>query len=101
VPDRAALRGAGERAAEPGGDPQSRRCDRDGRRTCGGAGLIDALARGGALDDYHLLHAARADLLRRAGRRAEAGAAYKRALALATNAAESRFLTARIAECER
>jgi len=66
-----------------------------------GLALIDALARGGALDDYHLLHAARADLLRRAGRRAEAGAAYKRALALATNAAESRFLTARIAECER
>ena len=40
-----------------------------------GLALIDALARGGALDDYHLLHAARADLLRRAGRRGvQAGA---------------------------
>ena len=64
-----------------------------------GLALIDALAHGGAPDDYHLLHAARADLLRREGRRAEAAAAYERALGLATNAAERRFLAARIAEC--
>ncbi len=63
------------------------------------AGLtaIDALA--AALDEYHLLHAARADLLRRTGRTAEAAAAYARALELATNAAERRFLAARLAEC--
>ena len=60
--------------------------------------LIDALAAGGALDEYHLLHAARADLLRREGRTAEAAAAYDRALALATNAAERRFLQARLRE---
>ena len=62
-----------------------------------GLAAIDALA--GALDDYHLLHASRADLLRRMGRRAEAAAAYARALELATNAAERRFLAARLAEC--
>jgi RNA polymerase sigma-70 factor (ECF subfamily) len=66
-----------------------------------GLALVDALASGGALDDYHLLHAARADLLRREGRRAEAAAAYERALELATNAAERRFLAARLAECRR
>ena len=64
-----------------------------------GLAAIDGLA--GALDGYHLLHAARADLLRREGRTAEAAAAYARALELATNAAERRFLAARLAECER
>ncbi len=64
-----------------------------------GLALVDALASGGALDDYHLLHAARADLLRREGRREEAAAAYRRALELATNEAERRFLAARLAEC--
>jgi RNA polymerase sigma-70 factor (ECF subfamily) len=64
-----------------------------------GLALVDALANGGALDDYHLLHAARADLLRRQNRREEAAAAYERALALATNEAERRFLAARLADC--
>ena len=64
-----------------------------------GLALVDALANGGALDDYHLLHAARADLLRREGRRDEAASAYERALALATNEAERVFLAARLAEC--
>ncbi len=64
-----------------------------------GLALVDALAGGGALDDYHLLHAARADLLRREGRREEAAAAYERALELAANAAERRFLAGRLAEC--
>ncbi len=50
------------------------------------------------LDRFHLLHAARADLLRRLGRRAEAREAYTRALALATNAAEQRFLRSRLDE---
>jgi RNA polymerase sigma-70 factor, ECF subfamily len=64
-----------------------------------GLALVDALANGGALDDYHLLHAARADLLRREGRRAEAAAAYERALELVTNEPERRFLAARLEEC--
>jgi RNA polymerase sigma-70 factor (ECF subfamily) len=59
-----------------------------------GLQLMDDLG----LDDYHLLHAARADLLRRAGRRAEAGAAYERAIALCTNAVERRYLERRRAE---
>src|SRR5206468_3650768 len=53
--------------------------------------LIDALAAGGELDRYHLLHAARADLLRRLGADAEAAESYGRALSLATNDAERRF----------
>ena len=61
--------------------------------------LVDALAAGGALDDYHLLHAARADLLRREGRLGEAATAYARALELATNPAERRFLARRLEEC--
>ena len=46
-------------------------------------------------DDYHLFHATRADLLRRLGRPAEAAEAYDEAIALADNAAERAFLTAR------
>ncbi len=64
-----------------------------------GLALVDAIASGGALDDYHLLHATRADLLRHVGRRDDAAAAYERALALATNDPERRFLAARLAEC--
>src|SRR5260221_6592999 len=45
--------------------------------------IIDSLA--GELDDYHLLHAARADLLRRIGLKAEAAQSYEQALALVTN----------------
>ncbi len=52
---------------------------------------VDALP----LDGYHLYHATRADLLRRLGRPGEAAAAYDRAIALAENAAERAFLTAR------
>jgi RNA polymerase sigma-70 factor (ECF subfamily) len=47
------------------------------------------------LDGYHLLHAARADLLARQGRTADAVAAYDRAIALTDNTAEQRFLTTR------
>jgi RNA polymerase sigma-70 factor (ECF subfamily) len=50
------------------------------------------------LPGYHLLPAARADLLRRLGRRKEAAAAYRAALALVTNEAERRFLERRLAE---
>jgi RNA polymerase sigma-70 factor (ECF subfamily) len=60
--------------------------------------LIDAL--GGDLDGYHLLHAARADLLRRLGSPAEAAKSYARALALVTNDAERRFLERRLRDVQ-
>ena len=60
--------------------------------------LIDALAAAGDLDGYHLLHAARADLLRRVGSSEEAAQSYARALALATNDSERRFLKRRLHE---
>jgi RNA polymerase sigma-70 factor (ECF subfamily) len=63
--------------------------------------LIDALAGGGELHSYHLLHAARADLLRRLGSRAEAATSYAKALALVTNDAERRFLERRLREVQR
>jgi RNA polymerase sigma-70 factor, ECF subfamily len=50
------------------------------------------------LPDYHLLHAARADLLRRLGRRDEAATAYRSALALEMNAGDRAFLERRLAE---
>jgi len=53
------------------------------------------------LPGYHLLPAARADLLRRLGRHADAAAAYRQALALVTNEAERRFLERRLAEVTR
>jgi RNA polymerase sigma-70 factor (ECF subfamily) len=59
-----------------------------------GLAAVDKLA----LDHYHLYHATRADLLRRLGRPAAAAAAYEQALALAENAAERAFLTARRAQ---
>jgi len=61
-----------------------------------GLALVDALEQ--PLDGYHLWHAARADLLRRLGRREEATASYQRARALAQNELESRFLARRLAE---
>jgi RNA polymerase sigma factor (sigma-70 family) len=57
--------------------------------------LIDAID---GLERYHLMHAARADLLRRLGRSEDAGAAYRRALSLTRNPAERRFLERRLAE---
>jgi RNA polymerase sigma-70 factor (ECF subfamily) len=50
------------------------------------------------LPDYHLLHAARADLLRRLDRSDEAAAAYREALALEMNAADRAFLERRLAD---
>ena len=52
------------------------------------------------LDNYHLMHAARADLLRRIGSSEEAAKSYKRALALVTNDSERRFLQRRLREVE-
>ena len=63
--------------------------------------LVDALAAAGDLDRYHLLHSARADLLRRLGSSAEAAKSYARALALVTNDAERRFLERRLSEVQR
>ncbi len=60
--------------------------------------LVEGLGADGALADYHLFHATRADLLRRVGRRADAAAAYERALALTTNDAERAFLARRLGE---
>ncbi|MET8845972.1 DUF6596 domain-containing protein [Amycolatopsis sp. NPDC004625] len=55
--------------------------------------LIDRIE---GLDRYHLLHAARADLLRRLGRTVEAAAAYRRAHDLATKPADRRYLVGRL-----
>src|SRR5262249_30866946 len=63
-----------------------------------GLELMDHLAAGGDLDGYHLMHAARADLLRRIGSRTEAAESYRRALALVGNESERRFLERRLRE---
>jgi RNA polymerase sigma-70 factor (ECF subfamily) len=61
-----------------------------------GLAEIEAAMAGGALDNYHLAHAARADMLWRLGRRAAARASYARALELAKQAPERRFLARRL-----
>jgi RNA polymerase sigma-70 factor, ECF subfamily len=63
-----------------------------------GLALIDAILARGDLAEYHLAHAARADLCRRLGRTAEARASYDRALALARQEPERRFLQRRLTE---
>ncbi|MGA3074054.1 MAG: RNA polymerase sigma factor [Bryobacteraceae bacterium] len=60
--------------------------------------IVDRLAADSGLDTYHLLHAARADLLRRLGAAAEAANSYRRALELVTNESERRFLERRLRE---
>jgi RNA polymerase sigma-70 factor (ECF subfamily) len=67
-----------------------------------GAGLaiIDALLESGALDGYHLAHSARADLSRRLGRLDDARVSYSRALELAKQEPERRFLERRLSELE-
>ena len=59
-----------------------------------GLALIDAMLARGDLREYHLAHAARADLCRRLGRIADARAAYARAIELTRQAPERRFLEA-------
>jgi RNA polymerase sigma-70 factor, ECF subfamily len=66
-----------------------------------GLALLDQLDASGVLPGYHWLPAARADLLRRLGRRDEAAAAYREALALVGNEAERRYLRRRLAELDR
>jgi RNA polymerase sigma-70 factor, ECF subfamily len=63
-----------------------------------GLALIDGLAE--QLAHYHLLHAARADLLRRIGSREEAAKSYERALRLVTNESERRFIERRLREVQ-
>ena len=63
-----------------------------------GLALIDAILARGELADYHLAHSARAELCRRLGRTAEARAAYERALALARQGPQRRFLERRLGE---
>jgi len=63
-----------------------------------GLALIEAILARGELKDYHLAHAARADLYRRLGRGTEARASYERALALARQEPERRFLQQRLAQ---
>ena len=60
--------------------------------------ILDSLDESGALDDFHLLHAARAEFSERLGRFAEAERSFARALELATNESERRFLSRRLAE---
>jgi RNA polymerase sigma-70 factor, ECF subfamily len=59
---------------------------------------IEQIGARGELNYYHLLHAAKADLLRRAGRKAEAAVAYQNALALVSNEAEREYLARRLQE---
>jgi RNA polymerase sigma-70 factor, ECF subfamily len=63
-----------------------------------GLALIDAILARGELTDYHLAHAARAELYRRSGRMAAARSSYRQALALAQQEPERRFLERRLAE---
>ena len=69
---------------------------RDG--SAAGLALIDAILARGDLNEYHLAHAARADLCRRLGRTAQARASYERAVTLARQEPERRFLERRLAE---
>ena len=66
-----------------------------------GLRILDGLENRGELSAYHLLPAARADLLKKLGRFEEAAAAYRRALALVANDPERRFLERGLAEVER
>ena len=65
-----------------------------------GLSLVDAILERGELADYQLAHSARADLLRRLGRTAEARAAYERALALVRQEPERRFIEGRLASLD-
>ncbi len=66
-----------------------------------GLAMMDGLADEGSLESYPYLHAARADLLRRLGRRSEAAAAYRNAMALTANRPEQIYLERRLREVEQ
>jgi len=63
-----------------------------------GLALVDGILERGELAEYHLAHSARADLCRRLGRTADARSAYQRALELARQEPERRFLERRLRE---
>jgi RNA polymerase sigma-70 factor (ECF subfamily) len=65
-----------------------------------GLTLVEAILERGDLNDYHLAHAARADLCRRLGKTAEARASYERAIALSRQGPERRFLERRLAQSQ-
>jgi RNA polymerase sigma-70 factor (ECF subfamily) len=65
-----------------------------------GLALVDDLGKSGVLEGYYLYHAARAELLRRLGRSDEAAAAYRGAMALATNEVEHSYLKRRLEQVE-
>lgn len=65
-----------------------------------GLAIIDTLAAKGDLENYHIFHAARAELLRRKGSRLEAAKSYSRALELVTNDSERRYLRKRLKEVQ-
>lgn len=71
-----------------------------GGRLEDGLDRISELGRSGALDQYYLFHAARADLLRRKNQRDDAAAAYRKAAALATNPVEVDFLNRRLQQLQ-
>jgi RNA polymerase sigma-70 factor, ECF subfamily len=66
-----------------------------------GLALMEELAAGSDLQNYHLLHAAKADMQRRLGRFAEAAKEYEKALGLATNESEKRYLERRLREVKK
>ena len=66
-----------------------------------GLTLMDNMGGAAELESYHLYHSARAEILRRMGRRNEAIQEYERALPLTTNVVEQRYLRRRIAELSR
>jgi RNA polymerase sigma-70 factor (ECF subfamily) len=68
----------------------------EGPRT--GLVAMEQIAKSAELDNYHLLHAARADLLRRLGDDVAAAISYRRAISLATNGSERRYLERRLAQ---
>jgi len=72
--------------------------ERDGAEA--GLRIIDAILKRGDLAGYHFAHSARAELLRRLGRKAEALTAYERALGIAQQEPERRFLQRRLAELQ-
>src|SRR5262249_40462749 len=62
--------------------------------------ILDEITAGGELENYHLFHATRAEMLRRSGSMIEAAKSYNRALALVSHDSERRFLQKRLAEVQ-
>lgn len=65
-----------------------------------GLAIVDKLAANGDLENYHIFHSARAELLRRSGSREDAAKSYSRALELVTNDSERRYLQRRLREVQ-